>query len=133
MRLFPPAYVIGRRALEDYSLGGYHVPARSLVLVSQYVTHRDVRWWPEPERFDPERFTPERSADRPKFAYFPFGAGTRVCIGEQFAWMEGTLALATIAQRWRLRLASDQVVDTKAVITLRPKFGMRMTPEARRA
>jgi cytochrome P450 len=131
MRLFPPAYVIGRRALEDYSLGGYHVPARSLVLVSQYVTHRDPRWWPEPERFDPERFTPERSADRPKFAYFPFGAGTRVCIGEQFAWMEGTLALATIAQRWRLRLAADQVIDTKAVITLRPKFGMRMTPEAR--
>jgi cytochrome P450 len=131
MRLFPPAYVIGRRALEPYSLGGYHVPPRSLVLVSQYVTHRDPRWWPEPERFDPERFAADRVGDRPKFAYFPFGAGTRVCIGEQFAWMEGTLALATIAQRWRLRLAPDQVVDTKPMITLRPRFGMRMTPEAR--
>jgi cytochrome P450 len=131
MRLFPPAYVIGRRALEDYSLGGYHVPARSIVLVSQHLNHRDPRWWPDPERFDPERFTPERSAERPKFAYFPFGAGTRVCIGEQFAWMEGTLLLATIAQRWRLRLAPGQVVEPKPMITLRPRFGMRMIPEAR--
>ena len=130
MRLYPPAWVIGRRALAPYAVRGTTLPARTVVLVSQYVVHRDPRWWPEPDRFRPERWA-EDPGDRPKFAYFPFGAGTRVCIGEQFAWMEGTLLLATIAQRWRLRLVPGHPVTPQPIVTLRPKFGMKMTVEGR--
>jgi cytochrome P450 len=131
MRLYPPAWIIGRRALGPFEAAGYEIPARSIILASQYVTHRDARWFPDPERFDPERFTPEQQAARPKFAYYPFGGGPRVCIGEQFAWMEGVLVLATIAQRWTLRLVPGHPVALQPIITLRPKFGMRMTVEAR--
>jgi cytochrome P450 len=130
MRLYPPAWVIGRRNVEPYTVRGVTLPARTVVLTSQWVTHRDPRWWPEPERFRPERWG-EAPGDRPKFAYFPFGAGTRVCIGEQFAWMEGMLLLATIAQRWRLRLVPGHPVVPQAIITLRPRHGMRMVAEAR--
>ena len=133
MRLYPPAWILGRRALAPFEAGGYAIPARSIVLASQYTIHRDARWFPDPERFDPERFAPEHHAARPKLAYFPFGAGPRVCIGEQFAWMEGVLALATIAQRWRLRLVPGHPVALQPIITLRPKFGMRMTVEPRYA
>ncbi len=129
MRLYPPAWGIGRHALEDVRIGEWDVPKRGLVLVSQYVTHRDARFWPEPERFDPLRFTPEAKASRPKFAYFPFGGGPRVCIGEGFAWMEGVLLLATIAQTWRLQSLGD--VDPVALITLRPKKAMQMRMERR--
>jgi cytochrome P450 len=132
MRLYPPAWIVGRRALGPFEANGYTIPARSIILVSQYVMHRDARWFPDPERFDPERFTPERQAERPKFAYFPFGGGPRVCIGEQFAWMEGILLLATIAQRWRLRLVPGHPVALQPIITLRPKHGIRMIVEARR-
>jgi cytochrome P450 len=132
MRLYPPAWIVGRRALAPFEAAGYTIPARSIVLACQYVMHRDPRWFPDPERFDPERFAPDRHADRPRFAYFPFGGGPRVCIGEQFAWMEGVLALATIAQRWRLRLVPGHAVALQPIITLRPKFGMRMTVERRR-
>ena len=131
MRLYPPAWIIGRRALGAFEANGYAVPPRSIVLMSQYVTHRDARWFPDPERFDPERFAPERQAERPKFAYFPFGGGPRVCIGEQFAWMEGIIVLATIAQRWRLRLVPDHPVALQPIITLRPKYGMAMRLESR--
>ena len=131
MRLYPPAWILGRRALAPFEAGGYQIPARSIVLMSQFVMHRDARWFPDPERFDPERFSPERQAERPKFAYFPFGGGPRVCIGEQFAWMEGILALATIAQRWRLSLVSGHPVALQPIITLRPKFGMRMAVHPR--
>src|SRR5215831_12331019 len=89
MRLFPPAWIIGRRALQDYEVGSYIVPAGSLVLTSQYVTHRDPRYFPDPDRFDPMRWSPEIRVARPKFTYFPFGGGPRVCLGEPFAWMEG--------------------------------------------
>jgi cytochrome P450 len=132
MRLYPPAWILGRRALAPFDVNGYTIPARSIILASQYTIHRDARWFPSPDTFDPERFAPERQAERPKFAYFPFGGGPRVCIGEQFAWMEGILALATIAQRWRLRLVPGHPVALQPIITLRPKFGMRMTVEARR-
>src|SRR5690606_16755617 len=98
LRLYPPAWAIGRRALEDISLGGFVVPAQAVVLISPYVVHRDPRWFPEPEAFRPERWLEE--SDRPKFAYFPFGGGARVCIGERFAWMEGALLLAAIGQKW---------------------------------
>jgi len=131
MRLYPPAWAIGRRALEDFAAGGFTVPAGSVVLMSQYIMHRDSRFFPEPERFDPERWTPEHQAERPKFSYFPFGGGARVCIGEQFAWMEGILLIAAIAQQWRMRLVPDHVVDLQPLITLRPKYGMRMTLEGR--
>ncbi|MEK6287387.1 MAG: cytochrome P450 [Acidobacteriota bacterium] len=126
MRLYPPAWTLGRRVLNDYEVGGYVVPAGSIVLMSQWVMHHDPRYYPEPFRFDPERWIPEAREARPKFSYFPFGGGPRVCIGEQFAWMEGALLIATIAQQWKMRLAPDQLVEPKAMITLRPKYGMRM-------
>jgi cytochrome P450 len=131
MRLFPPAWTVGRRALNDYRIDKYDVPAGSIILMSQYVMHHDARYYPDPFKFDPERWTPEARAARPKFSYFPFGGGPRVCIGEPFAWMEGVLLIATIAQRWRMRLAERQRVELKPMITLRPKYGMRMKVERR--
>ncbi len=131
MRLYPPAWAIGRRAISAFKVRGYTVPKRSVVLMSQYIMHRDPRYFPDPERFDPERWTPEAQVQRPKFSYFPFGGGTRVCIGEQFAWMEGILLIASIAQNWRLRLVSSQRVEVQPLITLRPRHGMRMTLERR--
>ena len=127
MRLFPPAWAIGRLALNEFEIGGYVVPRKSLVLMSQYVMHHDPRYFPEPFRFDPERWTPEARESRPQFSYFPFGGGPRRCIGESFAWMEGILLLATLAQQWQMRLVANHPVALKPVITLRPKHGMRMT------
>lgn len=127
MRLYPPAYAIGRVALEDVAFGGFRVRARSGVLLSQWLVHRDARWWPDPERFDPERWAPGAGADRHRFAYFPFGAGTRICIGEQFAWTEALLVLATLAPRWRLALAPGARVEPEPIITLRPRGGLPMT------
>ena len=134
MRLYPPAWIVGRRALTEYDVGEFTIPARSLILMSQWIVHRDARWWPDAERFQPERWLAGGSAldpARPKFSYFPFGAGTRVCIGEQFAWMEATLALATFARRWRLRLAEGHRVVPQPIVTLRAKHGMRMVTQAR--
>jgi cytochrome P450 len=125
LRLYPPAWGIGRRALENYPVGDFVIPERSVVLMSPYVVHRDPRWFPDPVAFRPERWMAEESS-RPKFAYFPFGGGARVCIGERFAWMEGVLLLAAIGQRWRLRLEPGHRVENHARITLRPKYGMRM-------
>ena len=130
LRLYPPAWGIGRRALEDYPVGDFLIPARSVILMSPFVVHRDPRWFADPLTFRPERWLADDSA-RPKFAYFPFGGGARVCIGERFAWMEGTLLLAAIGQRWRLRLEPGHRVETHARITLRPKHGMRMLAEKR--
>jgi cytochrome P450 len=129
LRLYSPAWAVGRRARQDYPIGDYVIPAKSILLMSQWVVHRDPRWWPQPETFDPLRWRPEEVEKRPKFAYFPFGGGTRVCIGERFAWAEGVLVLATLAQRWRLRLVPGHPVATRAVITLRPRYGMKMTVE----
>ena len=131
MRLYPPAWAVGRRAINDFEAGGYHIPARSMVLMSQYITHRDPRFHPEPERFDPERWLPEVAAARPRFSYFPFGGGTRICIGEQFAWMEGILILATIAQKWKLRYVGSAPPAIEPRITLRPGGGLRMRIEGR--
>lgn len=126
MRLYPPAWAIGRMSLVDCEIGGYFVPKRSLVLMSQYVMHRDERYFPDPSRFDPDRWTEVARSSRPQFSYFPFGGGPRRCIGESFAWMEGVLLLATVAQQWQMRLAPNQVVALRPVITLRPKHGMKM-------
>jgi cytochrome P450 len=131
MRLYPPVWVMGRRAVSGYKVGKYYVPAKSIILLSQYVMHHDERYYPEPEKFDPERWTPEARAARPKYAYFPFGGGPRMCIGEQFAWMESILIIATLAQRWKLRLVPGHPVKLQPLITLRPKHGMKMTIEKR--
>ena len=130
MRLYPPAWVLGRRPLEELEIGGHRVPANSIVLMSQWVVHRDPRWWPEPLRFDPGRWTEAAERARPRFAYFPFGGGTRQCIGEHFAWMEGVLLLATIAQRWRFRPAPGSVPATQPLITLRAR-NLAMVADAR--
>jgi len=131
MRLFPPAWAMGRYALRDFQLGDFFLPARTTVLMSQFITHRDARFFPDPLRFNPERFTTEAKMRRMKFTYFPFGAGFRQCIGESFAWMEGVLVLATLAQKWKLKLLPNHPVEPEPLITLRPKYGMRMQLEAR--
>ncbi len=131
MRLFPPAWAMGRYARSDFQLGKYFLPAKTTVLMSQFVTHRDPRYFPDPLRFDPERFSPDAKSRRTKFTYFPFGAGTRQCIGESFAWMEGALLLATLGQKWRLKLVPGHRVEPEPLITLRPKYGMKMIVERR--
>jgi cytochrome P450 len=131
MRLFPPAWALGRLTLDDVEIGGYVLPKRSLVLMSQFVMHRDGRFFADPERFDPGRWTAEARESRPQFSYFPFGGGPRRCIGEGFAWMEGILVLATVAQNWRLRLEPGHTVALKPAITLRPKHGIRMVVSRR--
>ncbi len=135
LRMYSPAWVIGRRVLSDYTLdtehGGYMLRRGDIVLMAQAVMHYDPRFWAQPEQFDPDRWTPDAEAQRPKFAYFPFGGGPRVCIGEQFAWMEQMLLLATLGQSWQMRLAPGQAVATQPIITLRPRFGMRMVLERR--
>lgn len=131
MRLYPPAWTLGRRAVTDYQISDYIIPANSIILMSPWVTHHDGRYFPEPFNFDPERWTTNARESRPKFSYYPFGGGPRVCIGEQFAWMEGVLLIATIAQQWKMRLAPGHPVDTKPMVTLRPRYGMRMLVESR--
>src|SRR5882724_2782971 len=127
LRLYPPAWMTPRRVLDDYEIGGYIAPARSIVMMSQYVMHRDARYFAEPHRFDPERWTPEFKATLPKYAYFPFGGGPRGCIGEGFAWMEMILVVATLAQQWKLRLRSGPPVVAQPLLALRPKRGLKMT------
>lgn len=132
MRLFPPAWTVGRLALENHEFGGFHVPAKSLVLASQYVAHRDARFWEAADRFIPERW--ERFSVKEagsKFVYFPFSKGIRNCIGEQFAWMEAVLLLANLGRRWKLNLMPEQKIALQPMITLRPKHGMKMRIEKR--
>jgi cytochrome P450 len=133
MRLYPPAWAMGRQAVRDVTLGPYLFPAGTYFFFSQYIIQRSAEHFPDPLRFDPERFSEEQKAGRSKFVYFPFGAGGRQCIGEAFAWMESTLVLATIAQRWRLSLIPNQVLEVQPKITLRPKYGIRMLPAHRGA
>jgi cytochrome P450 len=133
MRLYPPAWIIGRRAIADYPVGEYVVPARSIVVVSPYLLQRDARFFAEPERFMPSRWTAEFRASLPPFAYFPFGGGTRRCIGEQFASMELILVAATIGRRWSFRTAPGHPVVPQPVVTLRMKHGLngRLTERIR--
>ncbi len=127
MRLYPPAWAMGREVLQDISIGPYRLRGGTMVFFSQYIVQRDPKWFPEPERFCPERFTAAAKAGRPRFAYFPFGGGGRQCIGESFAWMEAVLALATIAQRWHVRPVAGQKIELQPKITLRPKNGIQAT------
>ncbi len=130
MRLYPPAWAMGRMSTKPVTLGPYRIPAGAHFFFSQYVMSRTPEYFPDPLRFDPDRFTPENKAGRPKFTYFPFGGGSRQCIGESFAWMEGVLSIATIAQRWRMTYASTTPPIPQAKITLRPRdpLLMRLIP-----
>ena len=127
MRLYPPAWMIGRRAISEQPLGDYVLPARALVLLSPYITQRDPRHFPEPERFLPDRWTPEFKTALPPFAYFPFGGGSRRCIGESFAWMELVLVVSTIAQQWRFSVVPGHPVEPQPLMTLRMKHGLKAT------
>ncbi len=131
MRLYPPAWAMGRQATCDVEIGPYKLPAGTYLFFSQYIIQRNADFFPDPLKFDPERFTPEHKAGRPRFAYFPFGGGNRQCIGESFAWMEAILSLVTLAQKWRLRLVPGQRIEVQPKITLRSKYGIRMVPELR--
>ncbi len=132
MRLYPPAWGISRQALADDELGGFRLPAGWLAFVIPYVLHRMPAYWNDPDAFEPERFLPDRTADRPKFAYLPFGAGPRQCIGSQFAAIEAQLIVATLAQRYHLHLVPHHPVEPWPLITLRPRYGMPMIVERRR-
>jgi len=131
LRLYPPAWRIFRQTEEAFQVGDYTLPAGSNIVLSQWVTQRDPRWFPEPDRFIPERWNEEAAAKVPRFAYFPFGGGPRVCIGAGFAMMEATLLLATIAQRFRMHLAPNQRITPMPSITLRPRNGIRVSLEER--
>ncbi len=132
MRLYPPAWIVSRAPIEDDEVGGYRVPARTTVLISPYVTHRNPRYWGRPEAFDPDRFAPAHSEGRPEFAYFPFGGGPRKCIGDRFAMTEALLVLASIAARFRLRPVPGQRVRPNPLVSLRPAGGVHVTLEERR-
>jgi cytochrome P450 len=135
MRLYPAVWGIGRIAMEECELGGYRVPAGSNIFILQWRTQRDPRFFPEPERFDPERWRddPVRSGKIPRFAYFPFGGGPRVCVGAAFAMMEATLLLAMIQQKYHLEVVPGHPIEIFASVTLRPKHGIRVIPQRRTA
>jgi cytochrome P450 len=127
MRLYPPAWATSRAAVADDELGGRRTEAKSVVFLSPYLTHRHVEFWPDPDRFDPERFTPDRVAARSRYAYFPFGGGLRLCIGNSFALTEAVLVLAMLAPRFELRTQHGYAVTPEPLITLRPRGGIPMT------
>lgn len=131
MRLYPPAWAIGRQTIEDDEIGGYRIPKKTDVMLMPFITHRDPRFWDNPEGFDPDRFLPENAAKRHKFAYFPFAAGPRMCIGSAFAMMEMQLVLAMVVQKFRVDLVPGQVVVPEPRVTLRPKDGLLVTLKPR--
>jgi cytochrome P450 len=132
LRLYPPAWLITRRAVTEDWLDDYRLPPGALVVISPYQLHRRASLWPAPERFQPERFTPAASAERPRFSYLPFGGGPRICIGNSFALIEAQLIVATIAQHYRLHPVADRPVVVEPLVTLRPRHGlpMRLQPLA---
>jgi cytochrome P450 len=131
MRLYPPAHTMARQPIAADEVLGHRIPAGAEILIVPWLLHRKPSLWENADRFDPERFAPERASSRPRFAYIPFGAGPRICIGAAFAMTEATLILATIAQRYRLHLKPDHPVEPQGLITLRPRYGLRMTLERR--
>ena len=126
LRLYPPAWIITRRAIAADKLGDGEIPANGLILISPYVVHRHPGFWPEPEQFNPDRFLPGAGDGRPRFAYIPFGGGPRLCIGDQFALTEAQLIIAEVARRGRLTLVPDQKVVMEPLVTLRPQHGLWM-------
>jgi cytochrome P450 len=129
MRLYPPVWAIGRSPIEDDEVMGYRIPKHSMVILSQYVTHRHPHFWREPERFEPERFSFDNSKDRPRYAFFPFAGGPRQCIGNMFALTEANIVLATVAQHYRMRLVPGHRVELQPLVTLRPRYGIKVTLE----
>ncbi len=133
MRLYPPAWAMGRMSTKPVTLGPYRIPPGAHFFFSQYILQRSEEYFPDPLRFDPDRHTPENKAGRHKFAYFPFGGGSRQCIGESFAWMEGVFAIAALASRWSMTYLGDAPPVPQAKITLRPRDPLRMRLIARTA
>jgi cytochrome P450 len=132
MRLYPPAWLIARVAVDDHDVRGYTIPRGAIVVLSPWIAHRNSTHFPEPERFEPDRWRQERQNARPRFSYFPFGGGSRGCMGEAFAWIEGVLLLAVIAQRWRFRLVdATRHPEMNPGLTLMPKSGIRVGVEPR--
>jgi cytochrome P450 len=131
MRLYPPAHTTSREPIADDEVLGHRIPAGAEVLIVPWLLHRRPSLWDNPGRFDPERFSPENAAARSRFAYIPFGAGPRICIGAVFAMTEAMLLLATLAQRYRLRLKPGHPVEPQGLITLRPRYGLKMLLERR--
>jgi cytochrome P450 len=131
MRLYPPAWAVARQVVEPCTVSGYLLPNNAVILLSQWVTQRDARWWVDPLKFDPERFREDERSTRPRWSYFPFGGGSRGCIGESFAWMEAILVIATIARRWTLRFEGSGAPPLRPLITLRPAGPVRMSVTAR--
>ena len=129
LRLYPAAYLFAREALTDDVIDGYPIPPKTLIFITPYVTHRDSKYWSNPEQFDPDRFAPEQVSSRPRHIYYPFGEGPHVCIGNNFALMEMQLILAIAFQRFRLKLVPNHPIALKPEATLRPKHGMKMTVE----
>ncbi|MGH3147971.1 MAG: cytochrome P450, partial [Rubrobacter sp.] len=127
MRLYPPAWAVGREAVEECTIGGFHVQAETQMFISQYVTHRDPRHFDDPETFDPERWLDGRTEGLPAYAYFPFGGGPRLCIGREFARMEAVLLLATVARRFHLEPVPGHTPLPQPSITLRPRGGVLTT------
>lgn len=130
MRLYPPAPVVSRTAIEDVEIGGYTVPAGAEIVIWIYWAHRDPRWFPEPDAFVPDRFAPD-APPLVRGSFLPFGGGTRLCIGKEFAMMEARLILATVAQRFHLQLYPDHKVEQRFAVTMSPRYGMRMIPQLR--
>jgi cytochrome P450 len=134
MRLYPPAWVVGREAVAAAPIGDWIVPKGGIAIACQLVTHRNPRFWRDPGAFRPERWSNGETADLPRFAYFPFGGGNRICIGESFAWTEAVLVLATITRRWRFRPAPGlHEVPTEPLVTLRPKTAIPLVAAGRPA
>lgn len=131
LRLYPPAWAMGRRVVEEHRAGPYRLAPDTIVVLSPYVTHRHPEFWPDPERFDPSRHAAGASSARPRLAYFPFGGGPRACIGERFAWLEAVLVLAVLSRHWRFRIVEPGTVAPQAVITLRPRGGLNAVLEPR--
>jgi len=131
LRLYPPAYAVGREPVEECVIGGYRVPRNTQIFAFQWATHRDPRYFDNPDLFDPDRWTTKFSDKLPKYAYFPFGGGPRQCIGNYFAMMEIVLLLATIGRRFRLSLAPDQRVEVWPAMSLRPKNGIKVVVSER--
>jgi cytochrome P450 len=132
LRLYPPVWMISRKAIKDDQIGGYIIPANSDVLLSIYTLHRHPAFWYSPEEFDPERFTAGRSSQRVPCSYLPFGVGPRSCIGSRFGLMEVILVVTTIAQRYHLELASDHLIEPETLLTLRPRSAVSMRLMKRR-
>jgi cytochrome P450 len=131
LRLYPPAWVLARRAVADHRVDGHVIPAGAKLVVSEWVLHRDPRFWVNPDRFDPERFRPDRMEEIPQYAYFPQGAGPKRCMGMEFLPVEAVTVLALVGQRWRLRVAPGHRVEPQPKVTLKPRGGMPMVLEHR--